>query len=101
MHATLGGKRHARTGGGRRRDRGSARAIAAVLKAGGFVSDDADRGEEAIGLGRHYDYDIVLLDLLLPDMDGYEVIRRLRREGAMISKAASLDHMYGARTNRR
>ena len=27
---------------------------------------------------RHYDYDIVLLDLMLPDMDGYEVVRRMR-----------------------
>ena len=27
---------------------------------------------------RHYDYDIVLLDLMLPDMEGYEVLRRMR-----------------------
>ena len=27
---------------------------------------------------RHYDYDIVLLDLMLPDMEGYEVVRRMR-----------------------
>ena len=36
------------------------------------------RGREALELSRHYDYDIVVLDLMLPDMEGYEVVRRMR-----------------------
>jgi two-component system cell cycle response regulator CtrA len=49
-----------------------------MLKAGGAVVDEADTGEEALELVRHYDYDIVILDLMLPDMEGYEVVRRMR-----------------------
>jgi len=49
-----------------------------MLKANGGVTDHTDTGEEALELVRHYDYDIVLLDLMLPDMDGYEVVRRMR-----------------------
>jgi two-component system cell cycle response regulator CtrA len=56
----------------------AAKAIALMLKSGGAVVDTADTGEEALELVRHYDYDIVVLDLMLPDMDGYEVVRRMR-----------------------
>ena len=37
-----------------------------------------DLGEEAIDLAKLYDYDLVLLDLNLPDMTGHEVLRQLR-----------------------
>ena len=37
-----------------------------------------DLGEEGVDLAKQYDYDLILLDLDLPDMDGYEVLRRLR-----------------------
>ena len=56
----------------------SARGVSLMLKAGGMVVDIADTGEEASELVRHYDYDIVVLDLMLPDMEGYEVVRRMR-----------------------
>ncbi len=56
----------------------SARALTAFLKADGAVTDVADTGEEALELVRHYDYDIVVLDLMLPDMEGYDVVRRMR-----------------------
>ena len=56
----------------------SARGISLMLKANGMVVDQADTGEEAYELVRHYDYDIVVLDLMLPDMEGYEVVRRMR-----------------------
>ena len=56
----------------------AARGLSLMLKSGGAVTDQADTGEEALELVRHYDYDIVLLDLMLPDMEGYEVVRRMR-----------------------
>ena len=43
-----------------------------------MVVDATSMGEDGLEIGKLYDYDIILLDLLLPDMDGYEVLRRLR-----------------------
>jgi len=56
----------------------AARGVSLMLKSGGAVVDQVDTGEEAMELVRHYDYDIVVLDLMLPDMEGYEVVRRMR-----------------------
>ena len=56
----------------------ASRAIALVLKTGGAVVDVAETGEEALELARHYDYDIMVLELVLADMEGYEVLRCLR-----------------------
>jgi len=56
----------------------AARGIALILKTGTAVVDHAANGEEALELVRHYDYDIMVLDLMLPDMEGYEVLRRMR-----------------------
>jgi two-component system cell cycle response regulator CtrA len=56
----------------------AARGVTLMLKAAGAVVDHSDTGEEALELTRHYEYDIVLLDLMLPDVEGYEVVRRLR-----------------------
>jgi two-component system cell cycle response regulator CtrA len=49
-----------------------------MLRSEGYVCDTTDLGEDGLEIGKLYDYDIILLDLLLPDMDGYEVLRRLR-----------------------
>ena len=38
----------------------------------------ADLGEDGIDLAKLYDYDLILLDLNLPDMSGHEVLRQLR-----------------------
>jgi two-component system cell cycle response regulator CtrA len=56
----------------------SARGLTLLMKSGGAVVDVADTGEEGLELARHYEYDIVLLDLMLPDVEGYEVVRRMR-----------------------
>ena len=56
----------------------TARGIGLILKSIGAVMDEADTGEEAVELTRHYDYDVLIVDLMLPDMEGYEVVRRVR-----------------------
>jgi two-component system cell cycle response regulator CtrA len=52
--------------------------IEVMLQNEGIVCDVADLGEDGLQQGKLYDYDIIILDLLLPDLDGYEVLRRLR-----------------------
>ena len=49
-----------------------------MLKSEGYVIDVTDLGEDGLDLGKIYDYDIIILDLMLPDMDGYDVLKRLR-----------------------
>src|SRR4051812_950672 len=49
-----------------------------MLRSEGFNVYVTDLGEEGSDLGKLYDYEIILLDLNLPDMSGYEVLRRLR-----------------------
>jgi len=56
----------------------AARGVSLMLKGVGAVIDHSESGEEALELLRHYDYDVVLLDLILPDVEGYEVVRRMR-----------------------
>lgn len=56
----------------------TSRGVTLMLKTQGMIVDAADTGEEALELARLYDYDIVVLDIMLPDMEGYEVVRRLR-----------------------
>ena len=56
----------------------AARGISLMLKSAGFIVDQAENGEDAVDLVRHYDYDVVVLDLMLPDMEGYDVVRRMR-----------------------
>lgn len=59
-------------------DVNSARGTMLILKAGNAIVDHADTGEGALEIARHYEYDVMILDLMLPDIDGYEVIRRMR-----------------------
>ncbi len=56
----------------------SARLIEAALRSENIVFEPTDRGEDGIELAKLYDFDIIVLDLGLPDMDGYDVVRRLR-----------------------
>lgn len=56
----------------------TARSVELALASEGIICDTADLGEEGLEIGKLYDYDIILLDLMLPDIDGYEVLLRLR-----------------------
>ncbi len=59
-------------------DTASVKSIEMMLKTEGYVCDSTDLGEDGLEIGKLYDYDLIILDLMLPDMDGYEVLRRLR-----------------------
>jgi two-component system, cell cycle response regulator CtrA len=59
-------------------DTATAQSIELMLKSEGFNVYTTDLGEEGVDLGKLYDYDIILLDLNLPDMSGYEVLKSLR-----------------------
>jgi two-component system cell cycle response regulator CtrA len=83
-----------------------AQSIELMLKSKIFNVYTTDRGEEGIDLGILYDYDIILLDLNLPDMSGFEVLRSLRVSKVktpilILSGVASIEHKvkglgYGA-----
>ncbi|MBI1327350.1 MAG: response regulator [Alphaproteobacteria bacterium] len=59
-------------------DRSTAKSIELMLKSEGYIVDTADLGEDGLDLGKVYEYDIIILDLMLPDMDGNEVLKKLR-----------------------
>ena len=59
-------------------DSSTAQSIELMLKSEGFNIYTTDLGEEGVDLGKLYDYDIILLDLNLPDMPGYDVLKTLR-----------------------
>jgi two-component system cell cycle response regulator CtrA len=59
-------------------DRSTAQSIELMLKSESFNVYTTDLGEEGVDLGKLYDYDIILLDLSLPDISGFDVLRSLR-----------------------
>ncbi|QDU65015.1 response regulator transcription factor [Engelhardtia mirabilis] len=79
-----------------------AHALARAVREEGFVCDVAHEGEEGLWLARELDYDLILLDLMLPGIDGLSLLRRLRAErptpvivltarGSLSSKVELLD----------
>ena len=78
-------------------DSSTAKSIELMLHSEGFIVDSTDLGEDGLEIGKLYDYDIILLDLMLPDIDGYEVLRRLRSARVntpilILSGLTELDH---------
>ncbi|GAB7104766.1 response regulator transcription factor [Streptomyces phaeofaciens JCM 4814] len=54
--------------------------LCAALRHAGFTVAAAGTGQEALDRAREVSPDLVLLDVMLPDLDGFEVIRRLREQ---------------------
>ena len=78
-------------------DSATAASIEMMLRAENFIVDTTDLGEDGLEIGKLYDYDIIILDLMLPDIDGYEVLRRLRAARVrtpilILSGLSELDH---------
>jgi two-component system cell cycle response regulator CtrA len=78
-------------------DSSIAQSIELMLKSESFNVYATDLGEEGVDLGKLYDYDIILLDLNLPDISGFEVLRSLRVSKVrtpilILSGLASIEH---------
>jgi two-component system cell cycle response regulator CtrA len=78
-------------------DAATSASIVLMLKKESFICDTTDLGEDGLEIGKLYDYDIIILDLMLPDIDGYEVLRRLRAARVqtpilILSGLGELDH---------
>jgi len=80
------------------------RSIALVLRGEDIYTDVAAHGEEGIDIARHFEYDAIILDLGLPDMNGFEVLRTLRRAQVdtpviILSGSATVDAKVKALNN--
>ena len=61
-----------------------AAAISRALRAEGIVADVANTGTRGAAMARGDQYDVLILDIMLPDFDGVEVCRRLRRDDVWV-----------------
>lgn len=55
------------------------RAVAMFLREEGYYVDTADNGEDALHKGTSWEYDVIILDVMLPRRDGWSVLSELRR----------------------
>jgi two-component system cell cycle response regulator CtrA len=53
-------------------------AITELLKTNGIDCDSCEEGESALQISRFYRYDLIIIDLLLPDMHGYDLLTKIR-----------------------
>ena len=53
--------------------------LAKALRDEGYAADEAEDGDEGLYHAESWDYDAILLDVMLPKVDGWEVLRRLRK----------------------
>ena len=58
-----------------------AKMLEVTLSIGGYESERCDNGKKAVDLVTSQSYDLVLLDVMLPDMDGFQIVSRLRARG--------------------
>jgi two-component system, OmpR family, response regulator len=61
-----------------------AAAISRALRAEGIVADVATTGTRGVAMAHGDQYDVLILDVMLPDFDGVEVCRRLRRDDVWV-----------------
>lgn len=71
-----------------------------ALKKEGYEADVVQSGEDALTLASQNDYDLFILDIMLPGMDGYELCRRIRTDSAapvlfLSARDTELDKVVG------
>src|ERR1700683_76581 len=59
-------------------------AVATLLSSLGFTVKSAGTGTEALHLARTRPFDLLILDVMLPDLDGFEIVQRLRRDRSQV-----------------
>ena len=55
-------------------------AVVTLLRSLGFTVESAGTGTGALRLARSRSFDLLILDVMLPDLDGFEIVRRLRED---------------------
>ncbi len=65
-----------------------------ALRKTGYAVDLAGDGEEGLWLAGSHDYDVIVLDIMLPKRDGLSVLAELRRRGQVVSRAEIEAHIY-------
>lgn len=57
------------------------KSVAGGLRESGFAVDACGDGKEGLWFALHHEYDVILLDLMLPGMDGLSILKKLRETG--------------------
>ncbi|HEX9552681.1 MAG TPA: response regulator transcription factor [Streptosporangiaceae bacterium] len=82
-------------------DQAMASSLTWGLEAEGYVVDVADNGEDGLWKARESSHDVIVLDVMLPGLDGYQVCQRLREQGVwtpilmLTAMDEDLDHAEG------
>src|SRR5882757_5121649 len=79
------------------------RSLSKALREEGYAVDTAENGEDGLYKAENYGYDAVVLDIMLPIIDGWEVLARLRKSKPtpvlmLTARDASLDRVRGLDT---
>jgi two-component system, OmpR family, response regulator len=79
------------------------RNLAKALREEGYAVDTADAGDDGLFKAETYDYDAIVLDIMLPGLDGWEVLGRLRQKKCtpvlmLTARDASKDRVRGLDT---
>lgn len=82
-------------------DRDLSRVLTTILKMNKYMVDAVNNGEEALSYAENGEYDVIVLDVMMPKKNGFEVLDELRRKRIytpivmLTAKAETADRVYG------